>query len=76
MGKREDIIEATKVRLWEREYETTSTHHIQAKSNAGQGSFYRYFQSKQALAQVAIQEIVGERIADFEEAMALSVGFK
>jgi AcrR family transcriptional regulator len=76
MGKREDIIEATKALLWERGYEATSPRDIQVKSNAGQGSFYHHFPSKQALAQVAIQEIVDERIADFEEAMLLSIGFK
>lgn len=76
MGKREEIIEATKALLWEKGYEATSPRDIQAKSNAGQGSFYHHFPSKQALAQVAIQEVVDERIDDFEAAMALNIGFK
>ncbi|ALL68349.1 transcriptional regulator, TetR family [Paraburkholderia caribensis MBA4] len=76
MGKREEIIEATKALLWEKGYEATSPRDIQAKSNAGQGSFYHHFHSKQALAQVAIQEVVDERISDFETAMSLDATFK
>ncbi len=70
MGKREDIIEATKELLWQKGYEATSPRDIQDRSHAGQGSFYHHFPSKQALARVAIDEMVDERIADFEEAMA------
>jgi AcrR family transcriptional regulator len=76
MGKREDIIEATKALLWQKGYEATSPHDIQARSQAGQGSFYHHFTSKQALARVAIQEVVAERIADFENALALPKPFK
>jgi len=76
VGKREDIIEATKALLWENGYEATSPRDIQEKSHAGQGSFYHHFPSKQALALVAIQEVVDERIADFEKAMALNVSFR
>lgn len=76
MGKREEIIEATKVLLWEKGYEATSPRDIQAKSNAGQGSFYHHFPSKLALAQIAIQEVVDERIGDFEDAMAADSSFK
>ena len=71
MGKREEIIEATKALLWEKGYEATSPRDIQAMSNAGQGSFYHHFASKQELARVAIEEVVRERIGDFEEAMLL-----
>ena len=76
MGKREEIIEATKALLWEKGYEATSPRDIQAMSSAGQGSFYHHFPSKQALAQVAIQEVVDERIGDFDAAMALAIPFK
>ncbi len=76
MGKREEIIEATKALLWEKGYEATSPRDIQAKSHAGQGSFYHHFVSKQALASVAIQAVVDERIGDFENAMALGIPFK
>jgi TetR/AcrR family transcriptional regulator, transcriptional repressor for nem operon len=76
MGKREEIIEATKALLWEKGYEATSPRDIQAKSNAGQGSFYHHFPSKQALARVAIEEVVEERLSDFEAAMALKARFK
>lgn len=76
MGKREEIIEATKALLWEKRYEATSPRDIQVKNNAGQGSFYHHFPSKQALARVAIEEVVDERIADLEDAMALDVRFK
>lgn len=75
MGKREDIVEATKALLWEKGYEATSPRDIQERSNAGQGSFYHHFASKQALAAVAIQEVVDERIQDFEVAMASSGSF-
>ncbi|PTB20027.1 TetR family transcriptional regulator [Trinickia symbiotica] len=75
MGKREDIIEATKVLLWEKGYEATSPRDIQDRSHAGQGSFYHHFSSKQALARVAIDEMVDERIADFEAAMGRPGGF-
>jgi AcrR family transcriptional regulator len=76
MSKREDIIDATKSLLWEKGYEATSPADIQARSNAGQGSFYHHFPSKQALARVAIEEIVTERLADFEKAMALNKRFR
>ncbi|TDY51445.1 TetR family transcriptional regulator [Paraburkholderia rhizosphaerae] len=76
MGRREDIIEATKDLLWEKGYEATSPRDIQAKSKAGQGSFYHHFTSKQALAREAIVEVVEERIADFEEAMSRQGRFK
>lgn len=69
MGKRDDIVEATKALLWEKGYEATSPRDIQERSNAGQGSFYHHFASKQALAALAIQEVVDERIQDFEDAM-------
>jgi AcrR family transcriptional regulator len=76
MSKREDIIEATKSLLWEKGYEATSPRDIQARSHAGQGSFYHHFPSKQELARVAIEEIVTERLADFEKAMALDKRFR
>lgn len=76
MSKREDILEATKALLWQKGYEATSPRDIQAKSQAGQGSFYHHFPSKQALARVAIQEVVDERIADFEAAMSGAGSFK
>jgi TetR/AcrR family transcriptional repressor of nem operon len=76
MGKREEIIEATKALLWEKGYEATSPKDIQTLSNAGQGSFYHHFPSKQALARAAIQEVVDERIGEFDQAMALAVPFK
>jgi TetR/AcrR family transcriptional regulator, transcriptional repressor for nem operon len=69
MSKREDIIAATRILLWEKGYEATSPRDIQARSEAGQGSFYHHFPSKQALARVVIEGIVEERIANFEEAM-------
>ncbi|MDR5644424.1 TetR/AcrR family transcriptional regulator [Burkholderia cenocepacia] len=75
MSKREDIIEAAKALLWEKGYEATSPRDIQARSDAGQGSFYHHFPSKQELARVAIEEIVQERIDDFESAMNASGGF-
>jgi AcrR family transcriptional regulator len=70
MGKREDIIEATKELLWQKGYEATSPRDIQERSHAGQGSFYHHFASKEALARVAIDEMVDERIADFEQALS------
>ncbi|WP_207003619.1 TetR/AcrR family transcriptional regulator [Trinickia mobilis] len=76
MSKREEIIEATKALLWQKGYEATSPRDIQLKSNAGQGSFYHHFPSKQALARTAIEEIVDERISDFEEVMAREGRFK
>jgi TetR/AcrR family transcriptional repressor of nem operon len=76
MGRREDIIEATKDLLWEKGYEATSPRDIQVKSNSGQGSFYHHFPSKQALALAAIVEVVDERISDFESAMSNNGRFK
>jgi TetR/AcrR family transcriptional regulator, transcriptional repressor for nem operon len=76
MGRREDIIEATKDLLWDKGYEATSPRDIQMKSHAGQGSFYHHFPSKQALARAAIVEVVDERISDFEAAMARDGRFK
>jgi TetR/AcrR family transcriptional regulator, transcriptional repressor for nem operon len=76
MGRREDIIEATKDLLWDKGYEATSPRDIQLKSHSGQGSFYHHFPSKQALALTAIVEVVDERIADFEQAMSRGGRFK
>src|SRR5215813_6880505 len=76
MGRREDIIEATKDLLWEKGHEATSPRDIQIKSNSGQGSFYHHFSSKQALAREAIAAVVEERIADFEAAMSCNGRFK
>lgn len=76
MGRREDIIEATKDLLWDKGYEATSPRDIQLKSHSGQGSFYHHFPSKQALALAAIVEVVDERIADFEAAMSRNERFK
>ena len=76
MGRREDIIEATKDLLWDKGYEATSPRDIQLKSHSGQGSFYHHFPGKQALALTAIVEVVDERIADFEQAMSRGGRFK
>jgi TetR/AcrR family transcriptional regulator, transcriptional repressor for nem operon len=76
MGRREDIIEATKDLLWDKGYEATSPRDIQLKSHSGQGSFYHHFASKQALARTAIVEVVDERIAEFDEAMSRHGRFK
>lgn len=70
MNKREAIIEATKLLLWEKGYEATSPRDIQDLGEAGQGSFYHHFRSKKDLAAEAMQEIVKERIEHFESAMS------
>lgn len=69
MSKREAIVEAAKILLWEKGYEATSPRDIQNYCHAGQGSFYHHFRSKKALAELAIKETVRDRIAVFEEVM-------
>jgi TetR/AcrR family transcriptional regulator, transcriptional repressor for nem operon len=73
---RDDILEATKTLLWQKGYEATSPRDILAMSQAGQGSLYHHFPSKQKLACVAIQEIVDERIAEFDQIMSARGSFK
>lgn len=70
MKKREAIIAATKMLFWEKGYEATSPRDIQHLSDAGQGSFYHHFRSKKELAAEAIEEVVSERIGEFEAAMS------
>jgi AcrR family transcriptional regulator len=67
MTKHDDLIEATKTLLWEKGYDATSPKAIQQLSNAGQGSFYHHFKSKKDLAAAAMETIVDERIAEFDE---------
>ena len=67
MTKQHDLIEATKTLLWEKGYDATSPRAIQKLSNAGQGSFYHHFKGKKDLAATAMEAVVEERIAEFEE---------
>jgi TetR/AcrR family transcriptional regulator, transcriptional repressor for nem operon len=67
MTKYDDLIKATKTLLWEKGYDATSPRAIQALSNAGQGSFYHHFRSKKDLAATAMEAVVDERIAEFDE---------
>ncbi|BBU30325.1 TetR family transcriptional regulator [Burkholderia sp. THE68] len=76
MGKKEQIIEAAKALLWEKGYEATSPREIQERSHSGQGSFYHHFPSKVALAQLVIEEVVNERIQEFEDAIHVAGSFR
>lgn len=67
MTKHDDLIEATKTLLWEKGYDATSPRAIQQLSNAGQGSFYHHFKSKKDLAAAAMETVVDERIAEFDQ---------
>jgi TetR/AcrR family transcriptional regulator, transcriptional repressor for nem operon len=67
MTKHDDLIAATKTLLWEKGYDATSPRAIQALSKAGQGSFYHHFKSKKDLAATAMESVVEERIAEFDE---------
>jgi AcrR family transcriptional regulator len=67
MTKYDDLIEATKTLLWEKGYQATSPRAIQALSRAGQGSFYHHFRNKKDLAATAMEAVVDERIAEFDE---------
>lgn len=65
--KRRDIIDATKVLLWENGYQATSPRKIQELSNAGQGCFYHHFKSKKDLVAQTLEEVADERIDRFDE---------
>ena len=67
MTKHDDLIEATKTLLWEKGFDATSPRAIQELSHAGQGSFYHHFKSKKDLAAAAMETVVDERIAEFDE---------
>jgi len=67
MTKRDDILTATKELFWLRGYEATSPREIQSLSGAGQGSFYHHFHSKRELAYEAMNEVVDERLRDFDQ---------
>ncbi len=51
---RERLIESTRELLWERGYVGVSPKAIQQRADAGQGSMYHHFASKEALAAEAI----------------------
>ncbi len=70
MGKRKDILEATKSLFWENGYEATSPRDILDLSKAGQGSFYHHFGSKKDLAVAAMEEVAEDRIRIFDTAFA------
>lgn len=67
MSKRDDILDATRQLFWERGFQATSPRDIQEVSGAGQGSFYHHFRSKRDLAIEAMNSIVDERIAVFDQ---------
>ncbi|WP_034272934.1 TetR/AcrR family transcriptional regulator [Actinospica robiniae] len=54
MDTRERLIESTRELLWERGYVGVSPKAIQQRADAGQGSMYHHFASKEALAAEAI----------------------
>lgn len=70
MTKREDILTATKELFWQQGYEATSPRDIQHLSGAGQGSFYHHFHSKRDLACEAINEVVIERLREFDQVLS------
>lgn len=76
MNAREALIEATKTLLWQKGYEATSPRDIQARAGVGQGSFYHHFSGKEDLARAAVEDIVADRIASFDAAMAAPGSFR
>ena len=70
--KYDDLIEAAKTLLWEKGYDATSPKAIQTLGNAGQGSFYHHFKSKQDLAAKALETVADERMAEFDAVFGYS----
>jgi AcrR family transcriptional regulator len=76
MDTRQNILAAAKALFWEKGYEATSPRDILGLSGAGQGSFYYHFHSKKDLAAEAIDEVVNERIQQFEAALSAEGSLK
>jgi len=60
MSKREALVEAAKVLLWERGFAAMSPRDVLRKSRAGQGSLYHFFDGKEALAAEALAAVADE----------------
>ena len=66
-SKRDQLVEATKVLLWEVGFEAMSPRDIQERSSARPGSLYHHFPSKLAIAEAALDEAAAEDIACLEQ---------
>ncbi|MES9542157.1 MULTISPECIES: TetR/AcrR family transcriptional regulator [unclassified Actinomadura] len=60
MSTRERLVESARELLWERGYVGTSPKTIQQRADAGQGSMYHHFASKEDLARAAIDRTAEE----------------
>jgi TetR/AcrR family transcriptional regulator, transcriptional repressor for nem operon len=60
MSKRDVLVSAMQDLLWERGYAATSPRDVLRRSNAGQGSLYHFFPSKEALAEEAMRATAAE----------------
>ncbi|MEV0522905.1 TetR/AcrR family transcriptional regulator [Streptomyces sp. NPDC050439] len=69
MSTSERLIESTRELLWERGYVGTSPKAIQQHADAGQGSMYHHFATKQDLARAAIRRTADEMRATAERVL-------
>lgn len=60
MTAREALLEAAQALLWERGFSAMSPRDVLRRSGAGQGSFYHFFEGKEALAAEAMQAVAEE----------------
>ena len=67
---KDDLIDAAKQLFYKHGYDGTSPRLIQEASHAGQGSFYHHFAGKIDLAQAALQSILREETARFDDTFA------
>jgi len=60
MPAREALLEAAQALLWERGFSAMSPRDVLRRSGAGQGSFYHFFEGKEALAAEAMRAVAEE----------------
>jgi AcrR family transcriptional regulator len=60
MPARDALLEAAQALLWERGFSAMSPRDVLRRSGAGQGSFYHFFEGKEALAAEAMQAVAEE----------------
>src|SRR5690242_5810382 len=55
-SRRDRLIEAARYLFWERGYSATAVADILARARANSGSFYHFFESKEALLRAVLEE--------------------
>lgn len=74
MSKREALVEAAKLLLWERGFNAMSPRDVLQRSRAGQGSLYHFFSGKEELAAEAMSAVANEVATRIEVTLGPATG--